>query len=517
MELLLDETICRGTIVIPTELSERVGGINPRLKAKQKYEPLLRIANETEVGFEEIQEESCAEPVIVLEEGEAEQEVTYGWQTDCYVIGKYSAELQKSGYFDAAVSGILEDAALQGRYQDTLAFLEKMIGHDRSYYQIDDATRPILIYKGDDICHNVLTVFAEQFGRALERKGERIICFDIACEAVENILQYINQRYKAVIGVQSYLFSIKMRDEVHYVHEYIHGPKFNFIFDHPIWLRSHLTHQYPDFCVLTHDGNYVEFIKKYFHQNAVFFPPAGMVTEGAWERQYDLTFVGTYGDYWEQILWMHQLERPVRFRANKVLLVMRRQPNLTLEEAFAYVLEKDNIVLTDTEFVNQLYEIRRVVYCVMHYYRSKVIEIILKSGIQADVFGDSWYGCPLRKYSNLVCHPDVTVEESLGIWKQSKLSLNVMSWYKGGFTERMAGIMLAGAVLVTDDTSYLHGRYGEEDMLIFRLEYLEELPAKIRQLLDDTKRRERVAENGRRKAEEEHTWDKRAEQFLKLL
>lgn len=35
-------------------------------------------------------------------------------------------------------------------------------------------TKPVLIYKGDDICHNVLTVFAEQFGAALEQEGKML-------------------------------------------------------------------------------------------------------------------------------------------------------------------------------------------------------------------------------------------------------------------------------------------------------------------------------------------------------
>lgn len=41
-------------------------------------------------------------------------------------------------------------------------------------------------------------------------------------------------------------------------------------------------------------------------------------------------------------------------------------------------------------------------------------------------------------------HPNVTVVESLKIWKQPKLSLNVMLWHKGGYAERMANIVLAG-------------------------------------------------------------------------
>lgn len=47
-----------------------------------------------------------------------------------------------------------------------------MLKKSEEYYRIDDMTKPILIYKGDDICHNVLTVFAEEFGNALEQMGK---------------------------------------------------------------------------------------------------------------------------------------------------------------------------------------------------------------------------------------------------------------------------------------------------------------------------------------------------------
>jgi hypothetical protein len=286
-------------------------------------------------------------------------------------------------------------------------------------------------------------------------------------------------------------------------------------------MLKHLMHQYPDFYLLVHDRNYAAFARRYFHKPAILFPPAGMQAEqfNRVERNYELTFVGTIGDYMAQAEWIHEQERPKRFLANRFLLIMRKQPNLTLEEAFARALEHQGIVVaSDEEFRDRLRELCVVGYCVMHYYRYKVVETLLQGGIRLDVFGDSWSGSPLCRYPNLICHPDVTVEESLIIWQQSKLSLNVMSWHKDGFTERMAGIMLAGAVLVTDDTTYLKGRYDDgKDMLIFRLERLEELPGRVRELLVKDELRRQIAENGREKTEKHHTWQKRAEQFQKLL
>lgn len=92
-----------------------------------------------------------------------------------------------------------------------------------------------------------------------------------------------------------------------------------------------------------------------------------------------------------------------------------------------------------------------------------------------------------------------------------------MSWHKAGFTERMASIMLAGAVLVTDDTTFLRGNYDTEDMLVFNLAGIKKLPEKILCILQDESKRNKIAERGRRKTMNEHTWAKRAEQFEKLM
>lgn len=519
LEILLNETLCGKITSLPCGLVRQAGGINKKLKAKAKYELILRIAKEFPGDMMWQRGTDPQEKFVLFEEDSAEVKKKYGWQTDCYVVGKYSAKLRESGYFEEAVGGLLAEAEAEGRYAVTLEYLEQMIGHREAYYEIDDATRPILIYKGDPICHNVLTVFADQLGSALERAGALVEYFDFGKEDLREVLRYKDMHFKAIIGMQSYLFSIKMSDEEHYLHEYIHGPKYNFLFDHPVWAVDHLKHHYPDFHVLTHDSNYVSFLREYYHQDAVLFPPAGMEAEEAeeMERVYDATFVGTCGEYWPTVLWVHALGRERRFLANRFLLTMRKNPNLTSEAALWQTIDSYGLNLKKEEFFELLYEFRTIIYCVMHYYRERVVRTILESGMRVDVFGDDWKNCRLRRYPNLVCHSNVTVEESLAIWKQSKLSLNVMSWHKAGFTERMAGIMLAGAVLVTDDTAYLQGRYDEGDMLIFKLDELDELPDRMKLLLEDESRRRQVAENGRKKTQKEHTWDRRAEQFLELL
>lgn len=517
LELLLDETICEGPVWIEKEMAVRAGGVNAYLSAKQKYELLIRIAAEQPVAF--MDEKLDPDIKYIRLDDEKNSSVDDGWRTDCYLIGRYSVELQTEGIFDDVITAVLSEAQTAGRETETITFLEHMIRKDAEYWKLAEGSCDILVYKGDDVCHNVLNIFAEQFGRALSRAGKKVNYFDCEKQDIGELTLYMNQHFQAVIGVQSYLFSVKMKDEVHYLHEYIYGPKYNFIFDHPVWMRTHLKQQYPDFYVLTHDINYVNFIEKYFHHNAILFPPAGMMSDDIQEKEriYDLTFVGTYGNYWNEVLLIHQLDRKKRFLANHFLLIMRKNPTLTAEGALQEVLKLRGMILSDDEFLDLLYDLRRVIYCVMHYYRNRVLRCILQSGIKLDVFGDSWMNCPLISYPNLICHPNVTVEESLDIWKKSKLSLNIMSWHKGGFTERMANIMLAGAVLVTDDTTYLMGKYTDEDLLTFSLEEREKLSDKIKYLLDYEEYRKKIAQNGKQKTLLQHTWDKRAQQFLDIL
>ncbi len=516
MNLLMDETICEGEILIEKSLAMRVGGINDYLPAKQKYEFLVRVAAEKPVVLMEKEQDSGRCYIRLMDDEETKDDIS-GWKTDCYLAGRYSGELQVNGVLDDVITEILMEAKLQGRETETVSFLEHMIRKDEIYWKLAEGSSDILIYKGDDVCHNVLNIFAEQFGSALSDAGKKVIYFDCEKEEISDLIRYRNQHFQAVIGVQSYLFSIKMKDEVHYLHEYIYGPKYNFIFDHPVWMRSHLQHHYKDFYALTHDVNYVNFIEKYFHHNAILFPPAGIILNHEENRSYDLTFVGTYGNYWNELLLIHQMDRKLRFIANDFLLMMRKRTDLTAEQALEHVVQKRGMILSDEEFLDLLYQLRRVMYCVIHYYRDHVLRSILKSGVQIDVFGDSWKYCPLTCYQNLVCHPDVTVMESLTIWNRSKLSLNIMSWHKGGFTERMANIMLSGAVLVTDHTTYLDGKYTDQELMSFDLQNVNHLPDKIKYLLTHGKERQEMAERGKNKTLQYHTWDRRAEQFLKLL
>jgi len=85
-------------------------------------------------------------------------------------------------------------------------------------------------------------------------------------------------------------------------------------------------------------------------------------------------------------------------------------------------------------------------------------------------------------------------------------------------TERIANILLSGAVCLTDTTTYLAENFGDgEELCLFSPEHLEKIPGIIDRLLRDEAYRRAIAAAGYRKASEEYTWERRAEAMIRIL
>lgn len=513
-QILLDERYADGYLNIPKSAFERYGYLNETLPAKRRYELLLRLSNHYIVRGRKLEKE--------LEFCEVEDEVER-YIADCYILGKYSNLLQKIGCFEPIVQLLLAQVQNEDDKEWRLNCLEEMVGHKEAYWKIEDGIAPILVYYGVTYCYNIMNVLLGQLARALQEMGERIIVYDEQKEDVAGLSRFVDCRFKAVIGVQTYLMSVFMKESNFFLHDRIIGPKFNLILDHPIWLKKQLQNVPSKYYVLTHDENYRCFVEQYYPKvkKAYLFPPAGQQTEFNLERQnkkYELSFIGTYGNYRKKCEVIYKSNRNIRYLANRFLLYLRQNTELTAEAALEKTLSYYGIELEKEVFLRLFYEMRSVIQCVMYYYREKVIETLLKAKIKIDIWGESWEAAPMAADPYLIIHKEVSSCESMQVFRESKVSLNVMAWHKGGFTERMANIMLSGAVLLTDETTYSPQELADgRNCLMFSLKELNMLPDKVLCLLKDEGHRRKVAEEGYRYAKEFHTWEQRAERLIQII
>lgn len=531
-DLLLNDTLANGQIVCPDEVYATVGNMNLRLSAKQNYEFLLRAVLEfplKAVGtsvFDVADSDATHFDANTSDMNTSESSSDLLWEefrTDCYVAGKYSKILMENELFNPVVQTLLGCAASLPDPGAGTKWLEKMLSHAPEFYEIDDDTRPILIYRGDDTCYNQLNVFADELTKALIKCRQRIEIFDVSKEELSSITKYCGVRFKAVVGIQTYLFSVKMQDKITNLHDKIIGPKFNMILDHPVLLKEHLMAGPEDYYLLIHDRNYMNFAKKHYKniKDCFFFTPAGISCEQVAvdaKKQYDVSFIGTYYNYRTIIAKIKSFDKKMRYIANRFLIEMRHNVNMPSEKVLSEVLAHYQMELSDDAFLEMLFELRYVFFGVMYYYREKVIRTLLDGGVKINVYGSSWKASPFSKHPCLKIHPSVTDDDSLKVMASSKVSLNIMAWHKDGFTERIANSMLNGSVVVSDTSTQLSELFVDgEDLVLFDLNNLKALPSAIKELLFSEETRTKIASNGNTKARENHLWDNRAKQLLKII
>lgn len=376
---------------------------------------------------------------------------------------------------------------------------------------------PILIYKENPICYNVLNGFAEQFGTALQQKGENVTYYDLAKNDIRGITDFVGQSFKAIIGFQTFAFDIYLKGQQKYLHDLLLGPKFNFQFDHPIWMYSHYRNMPPNSYILTHDRDYQAFIRRYYPEitDCFILPPGGNECIHKVKKEYDVIFLGTYSDYRSYQNLYQQASPELRKLAELYWEKMVEMPELSAESALRQVLFDLEVKdMKDCEFLDLLYQLKHVIYGVMSYYREKVVETLLKSGVTLEVYGDSWKVSPFVGNQKLHIHSAVVAEESLVELAKSRVSLNVMAWHKDGFTERIANSMMNYSVVVSDQSRYLREQFiDKKELFLYDLSNLEVLPDVVQQAIVHNYS---VAEAAYEKARKSCSWEKRAEAFLEL-
>lgn len=524
LDILLDETLIYGTVYVPDDCLQNVSARNTRLPAKQIYEYVLRLAEVYPVQISKTPPKNTKGYLVIKnfqKDIKIEFEEEGGLQTDCYLAAKYKKILLEHNLFESVVENILSCASQIQCFQQTVSFLEQMLQGAGAYQYFYQGSQPFLLYRGNKECYQLLDTFAEYLGKALKKQGFLVEYFDSGKENHTALSRYIGKSFQAIIGMQTYLFSVCMKDGS-FLHDQISGKKYNFVFDHPLWMYHQFENMPKDVTILTLDVDYASYIRRYYRLPSYFLPPGGIQTTFVQQKRiYNVVFIGSYIDNSKFIFQkLQQMKRKKRFLINRFLMIMRKAPSLSVENALWKALSycKCKYTYSDQDFIKLCYELREFILYLSQYYRIKLIKTLINSGIKVDVFGTSWVSCPLRGNSNFIWHnKDMGTQECLKIWQQSKISLNIMSCHKNAITERVVNSMLQKAVVCTEHNPYLANQFQDgKDVIFYDLLRLNELPGRIARLLEHEEQLAMIGENGCRKAEKLHTWDCRADDLAKM-
>lgn len=493
---LLSDSI--DALIFPKGLVQKAGAFNTKLRAKTNFELLCRLVKETGgcMLFESRREPDVEKRMADTKMGTSED----GAYTYAYIIRHHLQHLHALGLMEQVFTSFTQTMQEAGMFPVFQQYMNLFMSDEKEYERIARMTAPFIILRGDDTCMGVLQQFADDLSHELAEAGQAIIEVDNQFEEFEKLR---NMVCKGIVGFQAAALEIDFFRKMH-------GPKFQFWFDYPLRFENILRNLPDEYWILCQDANYAALIKEYFHtKNAIQFPPGGKLQECVQtEREYDIIFIGSCFEDDAECL----------DEENRAFYdYMLEYPLMPFDQGVREFLCGEGQSVEETLFINKNIALKPAARMVIGYYRQAVISTILEAGYTLHVYGESWKNYRGVGKEHLVIHPQVTVEESLEELAKAKIGLNIMSWHKAGMTERIANVMLSGAVCLTEETAYLreHMKDGEE-IVCFQLDRLSELPEKIAWLLNNPKDRERIADKAYRKAMSEHTWQCRAEQLIAL-
>ncbi len=508
LQVLLNERYASFGFWLTEEDYCQVGGYNFRLKQGRQYELLIRLAENRKIA--------CITDERVQEVWGAVSD----FYTDAYVLSRYADILRENDYFDSFLEACVHHA-VQSKDEETVRYLEDMLGKGKMYWEIYQMTQPFLILMGGDFCYNILNDMAQKLACGLMRCGKSIEICDLSADKEQKLLQVLGKHYQAVIGFQSFLSNVYLKDQDCYLTDLIYGPKLELIFDHPFWFYKQLENHGADFYIMTHDENYIRFVREYEPSvsGSFLLPPGGMEKKcDDAARNLDIVFLGTYNNYRDIVNNLYISNREIRHMAACYLKYLRKGINRPAEWAFLQMLKEYEIEMEGEPFARMMYQMGNVCQCIMYYYREKIIGTLLDAGLTLHVYGASWKNSPFFGMDSLICHEEVAAENSPALLQRVKISLNILAWHKGGCNERIVNSMLAGAVVVTDKSSYIEKHFADGiELCCYDLQELEKLPGLMKSLLNREDYRQQIAETGRKKVQKEYNVTAQAERVVAVV
>jgi hypothetical protein len=299
-------------------------------------------------------------------------------------------------------------------------------------------------------------------------------------------------------------------------------PCYNIMLDHPFYYHRYLSSMPPLYYNLCIDQGHDRYIERFFPEikRGPLLPLAGteVLHKKIAQRSMDIVMTGHYTPPSKFEKHITRIDEEYTQFYYRIIHDLIDNPGLGMEQAFEKHLKLDMPYISDQDLLLCMEKMIFIDLYVRFYFRGEVVKVLVDHGFKVHVVGSGWELLECEHPENII---HLGAKDSLGCLNaiaDSKLSLNVMPWFKEGAHDRVFNSMVNGAVCISDESLWMsnHLREGEE-IIFYRLNELNKLPTMVEGLLKDIDKMQLIADRGYQKAKEEHTWAVRAEELLKLI
>lgn len=296
-----------------------------------------------------------------------------------------------------------------------------------------------------------------------------------------------------------------------------------YLCDHPSCHALRLQYADENTFVFVCDKRHKAYIERYMKniKHSAFVPLSGSYVReqiNYENRIRDIVFTGSYQnpeEFREQVCqnFTGAMRQFVDFMMDTII----KEPTLDLEDTLKKTLEAFQVQVSDEEFQELMQEFNCVDAYARMFYRDAVVRTLVDNGLKVDIFGNGWEKFEVEHKENLHIEKGNYYAARKAV-AETKISLNVMPWFKAGFQERIASAMLSGAVALTDDSEYIRNTFQNGGNIVtYSLENLSGLSEMVVDILNNTEKAAKIAKAGQEYAWKNARWQQRTEEMLEFV
>ncbi len=388
--------------------------------------------------------------------------------------------------------------------------------------------KKIMFFEGDIETQGY---FSRQIAEAMQGLGHEVFIYDLSkpWNSTEKFFRFFERGNTVLINFNFH----GMSGEEYFLDENgrtmwdaLNIPSYNIVVDHPMYYHHFIEKVPSNYHQISIDRNHEKYMQRFFPEIQLesFLPLAGTKLYPNKSnapitcRKYDVMMVGNYcpPQTFEQYITRINDEYTAFYYG--MIDDLLANPERTVEEvAEAHLLDEVGEVAED-ELKKAMAALTFIDLYVRYTVRGQAVQQLVDGGVKVHVFGDGWERLPCKQQKNLIVMNNLDSVGCLKKLSQSKISLNVMPWFKDGAHDRIFNTMLNGAVCLTDSSVYLDSiLHDGTDCSIYSLKKKERLPEIVEALLAAPDKMQAIADAGYEMASKGHTWMHRAEVLHKMI
>lgn len=291
----------------------------------------------------------------------------------------------------------------------------------------------------------------------------------------------------------------------------------NIVVDHPFYYHDYILNVPNRYIHISIDRNHRKYMKRFFPDinSDIFMPLAGTKIYEEYfpikDRSMDIVFTGNFTPTSTFEKYINRIDEDYTQFYYSIIDELIKYPDSVLEKVIEKHVHKDIGAVSETDLRDCMKNMIFIDLYVRFYVRGKAVKTLAENGFKVHTCGQGWNLLECKNHENIIEGGGLTSFGCLQKISDSKISLNVMPWFKDGAHDRIYNSQLNGALSLSDDSIFLRETLQNDiNVEFFSIKELEKLPQIAERLLSDNDLMQNIADEGYNNAKENNTWEKRA-------